>query len=78
MITGGILGFIMFLLFLESKGMGNVIIRGGKFVPWNVIHYIKNPFIRRFLWYPRMWCGNWLIMVGCGCFVEEIIKTMKK
>jgi len=74
MIIGGLLGYILFLLFLESKGMGNIIFRNNKFVPWNIIHYMINPFIRSYLWYPLMWRANWLIMVLCGIVAEHMVK----
>lgn len=78
MITGSLIGFVLFLFFLESKGMGNIILRNGKFVPWNVIQYMKNPFIRSHLWYPQMWRANWLIMIISGAGVEYMIDFIKR
>ncbi len=65
-IIGGVIGYILFIIYLESPGMKNIIFRNGKIVPSNIIHFMKNPFKRYFLWYPSLWCANWLIMTSVG------------
>lgn len=66
-LIGGLVGFSIFIIGLESKGMGNVIIRNGKFSLGGIIKYIKSPFHQNFLWlYPKLWRHNWVIMTGLG------------
>ena len=66
-LLGGLIGFSIFIIGLESKGMGNVIIRNGKFSFGGIIKYIKSPFHQNFLWiHPKLWIHNWIIMTGLG------------
>ena len=72
-IIGGLVGYFSFLSFLESKCMGNIIIRQGEFTPNNILHYMKSPFYDRFLWYPALWRANWIIMTCVGSSIGYII-----
>lgn len=72
-ILGGVFGFCRFLIFLESKTMGNIIFRGGEFTPVNILSYVTNPLTNTFLWYPSLWCANWIIMTGAGMGFARLI-----
>ena len=61
LIISGLFGYCYFLYNLESKGMGNIIIRCGKFTPSNILSYMKSPFYQWFLWHPNLWSSNWII-----------------
>ena len=63
---GSCVGFLAFVASLEMKGMGNIVIRNGHFAPLSILNYILNVFYRRFLWYPRFWIHNWIIMTSLG------------
>ena len=70
LIISGLFGYCYFLYNLESEGMGNIIIRCGKFAPSNILPYMTSPFYQSFLWYPSLWSTNWVITtsisVGIG------------
>lgn len=68
-LTGSVIGFMFFIQFLESKSMGNVLYRGGRWCPRNLLLFIINPFTKSYLWYPGLWRANWIIStsVGAGC-----------
>lgn len=68
-LVGGIFGFMTFIMYLESRHMGNIIIREGAFVPLNILHYMINPFKSRYLWHPTLWRANWIIMSAVGAAV---------
>ena len=64
---GAYLGFLYFVIELESEDMGNIIFRNGKFRPQNIIEYMKYPFMSDLFWiYPVVWKHNWLITTGVG------------
>lgn len=75
---GASYGFLLFLLNLESKGMGNVIIRNGRFTPMNVLRFIKSPFFQRWLWKPSLWKYNWILITTFSSFVSYIIYRITK
>jgi len=62
--VGGLLGFIIFIYDLESKGMGNIVIRNGKFSPASIWQYIKSPFNQSYLWQPKLLRHNWIVIVS--------------
>ena len=65
---GAVIGFIAFVALLESGGMGKIIWREGEFTPGGAWKYMKSPFFQNFLWNPKLWRHNWLIMTGAGGF----------
>lgn len=68
--AGGFLGFIYFVLELESDGMTNVWIRNNKFEPKNIIAYVANPFQTNVLWInPELWRYNWIITSSVGALI---------
>ena len=73
MFGGGILGFLSFVLYLESPMMSNIIVRNGEFAPSNIIHYMWNPFIESYLWCFPLWCANWLITTSVGLSVGALL-----
>lgn len=75
-VIGGILGFVSFVVYLESSHMGNIIYRDRQFVPLNVVKYLKNPFVSKCLWHPRCWRANWIIMTMFGMLNGKIIEKM--
>lgn len=78
MIAGGIAGFGLFVAGLESKGMGNIIIRNGRFSLENVWEYIKSPFHQSHLWNPELLQHNWVVMTSCGAALGACTKLFKK
>jgi hypothetical protein len=69
----GIFGFILFLILLESPGMGNIWWRNGKFNPGGIIVFLTSPLYQSFLWYPSLWIHNWLIVVGTSVSIGLLI-----
>ena len=64
---GSIIGFLLFIVLLESDGMGCILYRtNSKFRFNGLLKYIKSPFNQRFLWYPELWKHNWIVMSICG------------
>ena len=74
LIISSLFGYCYFLCNLESEGMGNVIIRCGKFAPSNILTYMVSPFRQWFLWHPKLWSCNWIITtfvgIGFGCGIS--------
>ena len=75
-ITGGLTGFLIFVMLLESKCMKNVLYREGVFVPKNLVKYVRSPFNSTALWHPALWKHNWIIMTASGGIIGTIIGTM--
>jgi hypothetical protein len=63
---GAVIGFITFVGLLEFGGMGHILWRDGEFSPKSLWKYIKSPFFQEFLWYPKLWRHNWILMTGLG------------
>ena len=63
---GGFFGFMTFVVLLETAGMGKIIWRDGEFTPNGVLKYMKSPFLQDFLWHPKLWRHNWILMTGLG------------
>ena len=75
---GCIVGFSLFLLSLESKGMGNIIIRNGQFTPSNILHFMKSPLHQYYLWMPQLWSSNWIMMTTLGGIAGYYAKYLIK
>jgi hypothetical protein len=73
LIIGGIIGYTKFLTYLESKKMGNIIFRDGKFTPYNVARYMIHPLKSWHLWHPSLWRANWICMTSLGISVGFIV-----
>jgi hypothetical protein len=71
---GGLVGYVMFLTYLESKPMGNIIFRDGIFSPLNIVRYMINPFIACHLWHPSLLRANWIIMTCLGSIIGYMIQ----
>ena len=72
-IIGALIGFVLFLVSLEARDMGNIIIRNGIFSPKNIVTYLKSPFRQYFLWHPYLWKSNWIIMSIMGYLIGQLI-----
>lgn len=72
-IFGGIFGIILFLMYLESPQMGNIIYRNGKFSPSNIFKIIINPLYKPLLWNYKLWMANWIIMMGSGIIIFRLL-----
>lgn len=78
---GGIIGFILFVINLESDDMGNILFRTNndnkvEFRFDNLVHYMANVFYRWFLWHPTLWGCNWIIMTGTGILIGFLIEKL--
>lgn len=74
-LVGSACGFGLFVFLLEYK-MGSVLFREGIFSPRNLIKFMKSPFNSVFLWYPRLWMHNWVIMVLSGGLIGNIMGNL--
>jgi len=72
-LTGGLVGFLLFITLLESKGMRNVLYREGVFVPRNLVKYVRSPFNSTVLWHPALWKHNWIVMTVCGGIIGTML-----
>ena len=72
-IIGATCGYLYFLKELESDTMGNIIFRNGTFSPNNIIKYMISPFIHSFLWKKELLSTNWIITVGIGVIIGNIL-----
>lgn len=70
--TGALIGFIAFVVLLESGGMGKILYREGTFRLGGLLLYLKSPFHQRFLWYPSCWKHNWVLMTSAGAMVGYV------
>ena len=75
-IIGGLLGFIYFIIYLESRKMGGIWYRNGKFTPYNVIMYMKSPFYNYFLWHPILLRANWIFMTSLGIVTGKFLQFL--
>lgn len=67
--VGAVIGFVLFVALLETGGMGKIIWRDGQFTPNGVWKYVKSPFFQPFLWNPKLWRHNWIVMTGFGSVI---------
>lgn len=70
-IAGAGVGLLLWLIMLESPGMGGVLIRTDEngnriFTPNNIPEYIKSPFKHAFFWKPEFLIHNWIVMTSIG------------
>jgi hypothetical protein len=65
-ILGGFIGFTIFVIMLESKSMGAVLYRDGRYRIGGLFKYLKAPLNQTFLWYPQCWFHNWILMIIMG------------
>ena len=65
-LIGGFSGFIAFIALLESKGLGSILYRNGRFTLGGLLLYLKSPFFQLYLWYPKLWIHNWILMTIIG------------
>lgn len=72
-IIGGIVGFSLFVIGLESDKMGNIIFRNGYFRPSAIWQFVKHPFQSDFLWNNDLLEHNWIFMTGIGMLVGSIV-----
>lgn len=68
-VVGGVVGFTLFLIHLESDEMGNIIYRvdsdgNTRFNRSGIIEYIKSPFKSKILWNPQLLYANWIVMTA--------------
>jgi hypothetical protein len=70
---GGLIGFTIFVVLLESKQMGKILFRNDKFRINGLILYLKSPFHQKFLWYPQLWKHNWIMMSSFGALNGYIL-----
>jgi hypothetical protein len=56
--------------------MGNVIIRNGEFCPSAFLHFMKNPFYKKFLWHRELWSVNWIICCGSGGLIGLLVNLI--
>lgn len=78
MAIGAIIGCVMFITYLESKKMGNIIFRDGLFSLSNVFQYLKNPLKTWHLWHPSLLRANWIFMVSAGIFIGFVVGSLLK
>lgn len=70
-IVGGLVGYCVWLVLLESEKMTGVIFRqndaGEKiFTPQNILLYMIAPFQHSFFWSPYFFQHNWIVMTTFG------------
>ena len=83
LIIGGIIGFIIFLIELESPDLGNIIFRidatGKKSISYSsIFEMMKSPFIYSQFWTNNnFWKANWIITsltgIGIGYIYEQVL-----
>ena len=79
-VGGGIFGFIIFLLNLESPDLGNILFRidasGNKTLSIDsVLNMMKAPFIYKQFWFNKKFFNiNWIICVSCGMLCGYLYK----
>ena len=79
-IIGGIIGFSIFLLNLESPDLGNILFRidssGNKTLSIeSVVNIMKAPLIYKQFWFNKNFLNiNWIICVSCGMLCGYLYK----
>ena len=77
-IFGILFGYVTWLILLESEQMGGIIFRKDSdgnmvFSPINIWNMMLAPFKYHYFWKPEFWPHNWIIMCGCGIFIDLFI-----
>jgi len=67
----------MFILLLESPGMGNVWWRNGELNLGGILVFLISPFYQSFLWNINLWIHNWLIVVGASVLIGLLVSHFK-
>lgn len=80
MIIGGIIGYTVFLLNLESPDLGNILFRidssGNKTLSIeSVLNMMKAPFVYKQFWFNKKFLNiNWIICVSFGILSGYLYK----
>jgi len=81
-IAGALLGYIGWLILLESEKMGNIVFRkdfegNAVFSPRNIFNMMLGPFKHAYFWGVEFWQHNWILMCIGGIAIEYVIYMQK-